>query len=349
MDELAQAVIKPKKRANYIDIAKGVVILLVVYGHAVTFQGIPFFIIFSFHMPFFFFISGWCKAFSDRQEKFLVMLRKSFVKLIIPSIIFRAIRFWQPDDLKAWGKSIFLDPYSEWFLATMFVINILFFFFKKFDLKNNNLYLKLGFMAAVVGITPIFVQLYIYWGLHMKVGFPFSFDCVAIGFSFSVVGYYLKKFMKKNPMPKPNVLSVLSILIVLAISVKLIFTNSYVNVCDGMLGISDTFFYFCALLLTCVVMYLSKESDKLSVKNSFLKGLNKLLELYGRNSLWIYLCHIIMFDKYTAYLSANQIVINHYLQVALYTIVTMVVLTPIFMIIEKIKKTLKAKKQRKLA
>lgn len=338
------ALVKQRKRANYVDIAKGIVILLVVWGHAITFQGKLFFIIFSFHMPFFFFISGWCKAFSDRQEKFWTMLKKSFVKLIIPSIIFRAIRFWQPEDIKAWCKTIFLDPYSEWFLATMFVINILFFFFKKFDVKNDNIYLKLGFTAAVVGITPIFVQLYIYLGLHMKVGCPFSFDCVAIGFSFTLIGYYLKKFMKTHKMPKPNALSVISVIAVLTVTIRLIYTNSYVNVCDGMLGISDTFFYFCAMLLICCVTYLSKVMERTAHKNKQMNNLNKLLMLWGRNSLWIYLCHIIMFDKYSAYLTAHSITVNHYLQVALYVIVTMLILTPIFLIIEKIKKSAKLKK-----
>ncbi len=57
-----------EKRTNYIDIAKGIAIILVVYGHAAAqMKGTPFYeeylqipnkIIFSFVMPIFFMISG---------------------------------------------------------------------------------------------------------------------------------------------------------------------------------------------------------------------------------------------------------------------------------------------------
>ncbi len=338
------ALSKRRERSNYVDIAKGIVILLVVIGHAVTFQGKAFFVIFSFHMPFFFLISGWCKAYSNKVGTFLPMLGKSVIKLIIPSIIFRALRFWQPDNLKEWAKTIFLNPYSEWFLTTMFVINILFYFFKKYDVKNDNKYYKIGFLVSLIGIVPIFVQIYIYRGYHMKFGIPFSFDCVAIGFSFSIIGYYLHKFMQKNKMPKLSALGYISALIVVGLALKLLYTNSYVNVCDGMMGISDTFFYFCAFLLSMVVIYGSKCMDCFGKSKKPILFLNRLLELYGRNSLWIYLCHILMFDKYGVFLNSNGIELNHYLLVALYTIVTMVILTPVFIILEKFKKAYKSRK-----
>ena len=46
-----------KKRIEWVDISKGIAIILMIIGHS----GIPHFLnnwIYSFHMPFFFFISG---------------------------------------------------------------------------------------------------------------------------------------------------------------------------------------------------------------------------------------------------------------------------------------------------
>ena len=49
---------KVKKRVEYIDIAKGIALFLVVWGHLVPDDSTVFRIIFSFHMPLFFILSG---------------------------------------------------------------------------------------------------------------------------------------------------------------------------------------------------------------------------------------------------------------------------------------------------
>ena len=45
------------KRIDFIDVAKGIAIFLVVYGHTYDGRNLHLFI-YSFHMPLFFFISG---------------------------------------------------------------------------------------------------------------------------------------------------------------------------------------------------------------------------------------------------------------------------------------------------
>lgn len=49
---------KIKKRINYIDIAKGIALFLVIWGHLIPYTTITFRVIFSFHMPLFFILSG---------------------------------------------------------------------------------------------------------------------------------------------------------------------------------------------------------------------------------------------------------------------------------------------------
>ena len=82
---------------DWVDVAKGMGIVLVVLGHAIadilpnvyifrkTFQ-----IIYSFHMPLFFFLSGFCgiKALQKRQlhEKEAYILER-FKRLLIPNVI----------------------------------------------------------------------------------------------------------------------------------------------------------------------------------------------------------------------------------------------------------------------
>lgn len=47
-----------KKRIEWVDIAKGIAIMLMVIGHEVS-NGLVYALIFSFHMPLFFILSGY--------------------------------------------------------------------------------------------------------------------------------------------------------------------------------------------------------------------------------------------------------------------------------------------------
>src|SRR5512144_3032083 len=72
-----------KKRLEYIDIAKGIGILLVVMGHNDFSLVSPFFykFIYAFHMPLFFFLSG---MFFKAELPFLTVLRRRFDTLLKP-------------------------------------------------------------------------------------------------------------------------------------------------------------------------------------------------------------------------------------------------------------------------
>lgn len=70
------------KRIEWIDITKGLAIILVVIGHTVPIDSKIYNIIFSFHMPLFFIISGY--LFKDRDPHDL--LKRNFKRMIIPYI-----------------------------------------------------------------------------------------------------------------------------------------------------------------------------------------------------------------------------------------------------------------------
>lgn len=76
-------------RENWVDIAKGIGIILVVMGHA-NCPEIPHGIIYSFHMPLFFFLSG---LFISKQCKceFQLYLKKNFRSLLLPYFYFNLI------------------------------------------------------------------------------------------------------------------------------------------------------------------------------------------------------------------------------------------------------------------
>lgn len=67
-------------RIAWIDVAKGIGILLIVFGHTMQ-SGFVRQVIFSFHVPFFFFLSG---VTYKREASFCTFIRKRIVGLLVP-------------------------------------------------------------------------------------------------------------------------------------------------------------------------------------------------------------------------------------------------------------------------
>ena len=75
-----------KKQLDYIDIAKGLGMLFVIWGH-IKHGGLTPAFIYSFHMPLFFFISG--MLFNPlKYDKFLPFVKSRVKRLLVPYVIF---------------------------------------------------------------------------------------------------------------------------------------------------------------------------------------------------------------------------------------------------------------------
>jgi len=81
---MEEIVCKTKNRLIWVDIAKGVAILLVIIGHTAPFGSITRNTIFSFHMPLFFLLSGYCTKQTLEREKIWPHIGKRCWKLFLP-------------------------------------------------------------------------------------------------------------------------------------------------------------------------------------------------------------------------------------------------------------------------
>ena len=133
-------------RDKYIDILKGIGIILVIWGHCSSFL---FNEIYAFHMPLFFFLSG---CFSSCKLPFGEFVRKKFRQLIIPFVIFfllSCIYYW----ILLWitGRFSISDiyaltnifPYNNklpnaplWFFWALFWMSLMYYILQKY-VKNN--------------------------------------------------------------------------------------------------------------------------------------------------------------------------------------------------------------------
>ena len=125
-----------KERYEWLDISKGIAILLVVLGHAIQYYLYPidyadslsYRVIYSFHMPFFFFLSGLSSGFSNNPFFNKDNLKKKIKRLMIPYVAWGLI--YLPANLlyKGWSTNLmtdlFMNPprFGLWYLYSLFFI-----------------------------------------------------------------------------------------------------------------------------------------------------------------------------------------------------------------------------------
>lgn len=121
------------KRLEWIDIAKGIAIILVVLGHA-TGASVVGKYIYCFHMPLFFIISGMC--FRKGRYEFPEFFRKRFRQLFLPSIFLTLLCIiimkvgYHPYEYSALLQGL---PGALWFLPVLFCVEIVYFFSSKIN------------------------------------------------------------------------------------------------------------------------------------------------------------------------------------------------------------------------
>ena len=195
------------KRIEYIDIARGIGILLVVlahndfgfisqYGHEV---------IYSFHMPLFFFLSGYFiktdisffdffkKRFHSLLKPFLFtlfliyFLNVSFEKMAFGTAIRRIVK-------SLYGTGVYIDWVQLWFLPNLFVVSLYAFLFLVIVGRLNNRWLRLGILTATLAISLPFLKSFYPFSVSLLgkeyelFGLPFSLDLIFLSGFFFILG-----------------------------------------------------------------------------------------------------------------------------------------------------------------
>jgi acyltransferase len=141
------------KRIDYIDIAKAIGIILVYIGHCDLNYKSPLFLwIYSFHMPLFFFISGFLFKFHSQlsYDKIGKILYNKAISLLIPYLFFSIIQsitfilFNIPLHnwiIKGWGTN------PLWFLPVLFLIEVL-----HLCITSNKKILIVASISIIIGL-----------------------------------------------------------------------------------------------------------------------------------------------------------------------------------------------------
>lgn len=206
-----------------VDIAKGIGILLVVFGHNWIVKHDPgelFRIIFSFHVPLFFFMSGFFLRDSDSLKRFIIRRADTLLKpYAVILVLIGVVKLINPisghEPFSAfhyflgilYGTGPTIEGVSLWFLPHLFITSIVTMKVLKTTKKLTNWRAWNNILSGlfiVVGILLIrvfwLVDIHSFSPLnqlfpktHQLPGLPLSFDLVLISSGLLLAGFLFKK------------------------------------------------------------------------------------------------------------------------------------------------------------
>lgn len=189
-----------KQRLEWVDIAKGIAIILMIVGHEIGNKSIIA-LIFSFHMPLFFILSGYTSRPVTTWQKWRRKFKQTFMKvwlLAVIMVLLLGIEYWAFSPHKNisqslansligifWGSNIpargINDVGVMWFMFVFFWAKLLFDFLQVlFPNRYNGVLLGvLAYLMSVISQSPF------HW-------FPQAMDIVPIAALFMWCGQFIK-------------------------------------------------------------------------------------------------------------------------------------------------------------
>ena len=205
------------KRIEYIDVARGIGILLVVLAHN-DFGYVSAFaykVIYSFHMPLFFFLSGY---FLNVSMPFVDFVKKRFTSLLKPYlftiflIYFGSVSFGIMGFAAAirrivkslYGSGQYIDWVQLWFLPHLFAVSLYAFLFFAIFGRWNNRYIRWAALILSLGVSSLFLESFYPFSLSVfgksyeLFGLPFSLDLVLLSGFFFILGSEIRQVMPEK-------------------------------------------------------------------------------------------------------------------------------------------------------
>lgn len=264
-----------KERVEYLDIARGIGMTLVILGHSIgSFENPINRLILSFHMPLFFIISGFFYNQSHTNNNPLLYLKKQIKKfwypqltLSIGSIIISFLYCLYNGTHKDYSsiEDTFLYIFfGFWFLPVLFYVNII--MFTANTIKSN--FLKYSFIIFTFFIL-FFLKRFGYIPL-MQNGLCLSIVPMSL-FFYCCGSFFYKLFNKKCPI---------EFLLILIISITIIISQINEPVLMYLSDYGNIFYFMISSIL----------GSYLVIQVSILLN-SKLMAWIGKNSIIIYVVH----------------------------------------------------------
>ena len=293
---------KMKQRIKWLDNLRAIAIFFVVLGHTVGLPAHVEKLIFSFHMPIFFWISGLFARESIRDETLGGFISKRWRKRLIPYLSFSVISYvaWfclfrhfgsqaemnispiRPLIGFFYGNGIndwLVTNTVLWFFLCLFVTEIFFYFVIKVP---SRLWMVLLAGFSIVGYLDV------YYNPPDGFRLPWNTDIAFTTVVFYGAGYLSKGYVLGNNKSTPWRWVVMVLSLVLYATFSLL--NRKVALVAGVYG---NYFYFYAAAMAGICFWM---------EFAYMLPTSRFFSKIGRNTLTIFSLHLLVFPFITAVL-----------------------------------------------
>lgn len=310
---------KEKNRISYFDLAKGIAIVLVVFGHSKYCGENANTFLSTFHLPLFFVISGMLMALKNTTERPLRdILRKRAKGILIPYFWF-SLSYVAIDLLHVLRHAITVDDFIShlyqsvsfrgysaiWFLPVLFLAEMI----AVIILKRKTLFRIIAVLVLLIGLPfaisayqkgygVVCVNLFATTLYEIILTVLKGFLCAV----FVVAGFYAFKLIdraeKKWSFLAKSICSLIIGIICLGVEVFVYKWNGLNDLNN--LGFISLYRYYLLAIIGCAgVIFICKGIRKLS-----------LLEFFGRNSLVIMATHLNYYILYMGILAGDALILK---------------------------------------
>ena len=203
-----------KRRIQWIDVSKGILAICVIIGHSKYVPSKIINLIFSFHIPSFFILSGFLSIYSQEKNIFSFFFKKA-KRILVPYLFFfligyfywltscqfeskkamcQAKEWWHPFKgfLLGYGPDLYVSP-GLWFLPCLFITEIIYHTLEKNCKLKNNTTLLISLISIVIFYD--FLSITMPFSFHV---IPFSLFFYAFGRKIHLFKTQLLPFTIKN-------------------------------------------------------------------------------------------------------------------------------------------------------
>jgi len=284
-----------KKRLDYLDVAKGIAIFLVVMGHAALAFDAPYWrvAIYSFHMPLFFLVSGVVVGRAkDGRGPFL---KKNVLTLLVPYLIWALVFLPFRFEALPWifyGSWAALDRIGTntalWFLPALFCARLMF-------EGAMRLVEKVGLPRLLAVLLAATVAFAVGWSLpRPAIGYPLGANSGFIALGFLLLGSAARDLLAAVDRLGRFALTGLA-LVALSLFVYGTALRPGEQTLVGMFSFQygNIFWFFWNSLSGCLVtLALSSILAKVPETDGVLGKLRHFTVWLGRNTIGVYLLHL---------------------------------------------------------
>lgn len=298
-----------KKRLDYIDIAKGLGMFAIIWGHIMLF-GWSNKLVYAFHIPLFFFISGMCYN-PMKYQSVWKLINRRVKTLLIPYVFFSIVTwliyvvysqllktdnlencwFYLSQTLLAQGSGGFLEHnVALWFVPCLFVVDIIYYYIAKLQEWATIIFTLLCMFVGIMMSThhnPTEIQF---------TKLPWSIDSALGALPFYACGNILIRHLSHKSIiqwsNKHIALLTMEILFLTIILFVYSQNNGYVSMGHNTLGENTALFYFNAFIGCFSTILFSLLLFNPKFYNGYAKNIIKFIRWFGTNSFYAMAIHL---------------------------------------------------------